>query len=191
MDILRAKVEYGFEQLTFRSRGILDGPAHVAMGRRTAAALGYGLGSAQEGRMIEAYSNVWEQVHLPRLPAGSRGLTKSEFVRSNLVLADDPARRDATLGAPAVTFCELADVHGRGMVGAQEFWGFQHGHLPELSRADVGEAFAHLDADGDGYLSHEQFAGAIVEYWTSRDPDAPGNRFLGRPVYERAARDPG
>jgi hypothetical protein len=184
--MLIAKIEYGFDQLTARSGGVLDGPSHVAMGRRTAAAIGHALGSADEARMIEAYINIWRQVHVPHLPAGSRGLTKEEFVRSNLALAEDPPARLATLGALAETYFALADGDGDGLVGREGFWAFQHGHFPELTRADLSEAFDHLDADGDGYLSRAQFVDSIVEYWTSSDPDATGNWWLGRPIYLRA-----
>src|SRR4051794_36073404 len=47
------------------------------------------------------------------------------------------------------------------------------------------EAFRHLDQDGDGYLSADEFITAIVEYWSSDDPDGPGNWAMGRPAYER------
>lgn len=186
-DILTAKIEYGFDQLTTRSGGVLDGPSHVAMGRRTSAAIGHALGSDDEARMIAAYLNVWREVHLPHLPAGSRGLNKEEFVRANLALAaGDQVAREATLGELADTFFGLADTDTDGRVGRREFWAFQHGHFPELTRATLDEAFDHLDADHDGYLSRAQFTSAIVEYWTSSDPDAPGNWFLGRPCYLRA-----
>jgi hypothetical protein len=182
--MLTAKIEFGFDQLTARSGGVLDGPSHVAMGRRAAAAIGYALGSEEEARMIEAYLNVWRLMHLPHLPAGSRGLTREEFVRSNLALADgSPADREAILGALADTFFELADVDGDGRVNREEFWAFQHGHFPELTRAALSEAFDYLDTDRDGYLSRVQFTTAIVEFWTSRDPNAPGNWWLGRQVY--------
>lgn len=185
--MLIAKIEYGFDQLAARSGGVVDGPSHVAMGRRAAAAIGYSLGSPDEGRLIEAYLNVWTNVHLPHLPPGARGLTKKEFVESNLALSADPVARQATLGRLAGTFFELADVDGDGKVNSAEFWAFQHGHFPDLGRADLAEAFEHLDVDKDGFLSRDQFVSGLVEYWTSRDPDAPGNWWLGRPIYERSS----
>ena len=136
--------------------------------------------------MIAAYLNVWREVHLPHLPAGSRGLNKEEFLRSKLALATgDPATGEATLGALADTFFVLADTDNDDRVGRREFWAFQHGHFPELTRAALDEAFDHLDADHDGYLTRTQFTTAVVEYWTSSDPDAPGNWWLGRPCYLR------
>lgn len=183
-DMLTVKIEFGFDQLTARSGGILDGPSHVAMGRRAAAALGHALGSADEARMIEAYLRIWREVHLPHVERGSRGLTKDEFVRSLIGLADGDAKvRESTLGALADTFFSVADEDGDGRLDAEEFWAFQHGHFPELTRAALAEGFAHLDADADGYLSRAQFTTVIVEYWTSRDPEAPGNWWLGRPGY--------
>ncbi|MFD0329883.1 hypothetical protein ACFQZC_21005 [Streptacidiphilus monticola] len=52
-----------------------------------------------------------------------------------------------------------------------------------MTRESADEAFAHLDTDGDGRLSAEEFVTAIIEFWTSRDPDAPGNWWTGKPVF--------
>ncbi|MBV9140846.1 MAG: hypothetical protein JO115_08000 [Pseudonocardiales bacterium] len=55
--------------------------------------------------------------------------------------------------------------------------------FPGLTEAEANEAFAHLDTDGDGLLSAEEFIRATIEYWSSTDPDAPGNWWMGRPTY--------
>ncbi len=47
----------------------------------------------------------------------------------------------------------------------------------------VAEAFSHLDGDGDGLLSAEEFTRAVIEFWSSTDPNAPGNWLMGRPTY--------
>ncbi|MFD4156945.1 hypothetical protein ACFWR4_29895 [Streptomyces hydrogenans] len=45
----------------------------------------------------------------------------------------------------------------------------------------IGHGFDHLDTDGDGSLSAEEFVRALTEFWSSTDPDAPGNWWMGRP----------
>jgi len=41
------------------------------------------------------------------------------------------------------------------------------------------EAFKRLDRDGSGKISYAEFRQAIVEYYLSADPNAPGNWLLG------------
>nr|WP_310307506.1 hypothetical protein [Saccharothrix longispora] len=55
-----------------------------------------------------------------------------------------------------------------------EYAVFLRGHFPGLTEAEAAEAFAHLDADGDGHLTAEEFIRACVEFWSSTDPDASG-----------------
>ncbi|MFC8722787.1 EF-hand domain-containing protein, partial [Kitasatospora sp. NPDC057198] len=115
------------------------------------------------------------------LPAGAAAMGRAEFLASTASLADDPAAAAATLGALARAFLAVADADGSGRVDADEFFAFQRGHFPQLRRSDADAAFAHLDRDGDGALSAAEFESAIIEYWTSRDPAAPGNWWTGSP----------
>ena len=151
------------------------------MGQRVAASLWHAPGSSAEGDIIEAYLRIWRDLHLPHIPGGGDSIAKDQFVQSTLSLADDLAAAQATVGALGSAFLAIADTDRDGQVGPDEFRTFQKGHFPQLSDADITEAFTHLDADGDGKLSAEEFVGAIVEYWSSDDPDAPGNWFMGRP----------
>ena len=41
------------------------------------------------------------------------------------------------------------------------------------------EAFARLDLDGDGHISHDEFTQLYLEFFTSDDPEAPGSSFWG------------
>ncbi|NUR57805.1 MAG: hypothetical protein HOV87_03750 [Catenulispora sp.] len=57
---------------------------------------------------------------------------------------------------------------------------------PGHPQADLDEAFAHLDLDGDGTLTATEFERAVIEYWSSTDPDAPGTWWMGRPAFDTA-----
>ncbi|MFC9896737.1 EF-hand domain-containing protein [Nocardia sp. NPDC127579] len=182
-DLLTAKIAHGFDHLDVDGDGRLTEHDHVLCGRRVAAALGHPAGSAAEQTIIDAYLTIWRDLHLPHIPGGGDSITKEQFVTSTRTLAADPAAAAASVGALAEAFLAIADADGDGTVDPAEFLAFQRGHFPGLSDAEGAEAFAHLDTDGDGRLSAAEFIRAIIEYWSSADPDAPGNWWMGRPVF--------
>jgi Ca2+-binding EF-hand superfamily protein len=184
-DILTAKIEHGFDHLDADGSGRLTEDDHVMMGKRAAAGLGYAVGSPEEERAIGAFVAIWNDLHRPHLPEGREDIDKASFVASTRTLATDPAAAEATLGALGRTYLSIADVDGNGEVSAEEFATFQRSHFPGLPQGDIDKAFAYLDRDGDGRLTAEEFVGAVVEYWSSTDPEAPGNWWMGQPIYER------
>ncbi|MBW4720313.1 EF-hand domain-containing protein [Saccharothrix obliqua] len=78
------------------------------------------------------------------------------------------------------TMMEIADADGDGRVTEGEYvkW---YTALMGLPPDEAAEAFRHLDRDGDGYLGHEEITAAVLEFYFSDDPDAPGNWMVGRP----------
>ncbi|MFJ1756388.1 EF-hand domain-containing protein [Kitasatospora sp. NPDC088134] len=180
-DLLIAKISHGFDHLDADGDGRLTERDHVLMGQSVARSLGHPAGSAAEAAIVAAYVTLWQDLHLPRLPAGAQAMGRAEFLAAGVALADEPGAAEATLGALARAFLTIADTDGNGRIDAEEFFAFQHGHFPQLRRTDADAAFAHLDRDGDGTLSEAEFVTALIEYWTSRDPDAPGNWWTGDP----------
>ncbi|MER5771744.1 EF-hand domain-containing protein [Streptomyces sp. NPDC001985] len=178
-ELLIRKIGHGFDHLDRDGDGRLTEHDHVLMGRSVAASLGHAEGSEAELRVVAAYLTIWRELHLPHLPPGAESVSRAEFIASTRRLADDPAAARATLGALAEAFLAVADTDGDGAVDGEEFFAFQHGHFPGLARQDAAEAFRRLDRDGDGRLSQEEFTGAIVEFWASRDPEAPGTWWTG------------
>ncbi|EDY49649.1 EF-hand domain-containing protein [Streptomyces clavuligerus] len=178
-ELLIRKIRHGFDQFDADGNGELTESDHVLMGQRTAHALGHASGSEGERRIVDAFVSVWRTLHVPHLEPGAASLTREQFVDSTLSLADDPAAARATVGVLAEIFLALADTDGNGVVDAEEYFGFLRGHFALLSREDTDLAFQHLDRDGNGTLSAEEFTSAIVEFWSSRDPRAPGNWWMG------------
>ncbi|MDH6706884.1 Ca2+-binding EF-hand superfamily protein [Kitasatospora sp. MAA19] len=182
-DLLMAKLNHGFDHLDADGDGFLTERDHVLMGHAVARSLGHQEGSEAEAVIVRAYLTIWHDLHLALLPAGTETITREQFVRSTGSLADDPEAAQTSIGALAAAFLAIADTDRSGTVDAGEFFVFQRGHFAGLSRDDADEAFRHLDRDGDGTLSATEFISAIMEYWTSRDPDAPGNWWTGTPPH--------
>ncbi|MEV6279333.1 EF-hand domain-containing protein [Nocardia sp. NPDC051832] len=182
-DLLTAKISHGFDHLDVDGDGWLTEHDHVLCGQRVAAALGYPPGSRAEQDIIDAYLAIWRDLHLPHIPGGGTSISKQQFVASTRTLAEDPAAAAATVGALAEAFLAIADTDADGSVDPAEFTAFQRGHFPGLTDAEAQQAFSHLDTDGDGRLSAKEFTQAIIEYWSSGDPDAPGNWWMGRPDF--------
>ncbi|MEV4251567.1 EF-hand domain-containing protein [Spirillospora sp. NPDC049652] len=182
-DMLTAKISHGFDRLDADGDGRLTEHDHVLMGQRTAAALGHPSGSAAERQIIDAYLRIWRDLHLPHVPGGGGAISKEQFIDSTRSLVSDPDAARATVGALAEAFLDIADTDADGSVTPDEFLAFQRGHFPGLEASDAAEAFRHLDTDGDGRLSSEEFVQAVIEFWSSTDPEAPGNWWMGRPPY--------
>ncbi|QQQ80523.1 EF-hand domain-containing protein [Saccharothrix sp. 6-C] len=180
--MLKAKINHGFTRLDADGDGLLTEQDHVLMGKRAAAALGHDPDSPQEQRIVDAYLRIWHELHLPHIPGGGTSISREQFVASTGSLADDPDAARSSVGAVAEAFLGIADLDADGRVSPDEYLAFQRGHFPDLTEAEAAEAFGHLDVDGDGYLTAEEFTRATVEFWSSTDPDAPGNWWMGRPV---------
>ncbi|MFI1015792.1 EF-hand domain-containing protein [Streptomyces sp. NPDC020965] len=178
-ELLIRKIGHGFDHLDRDGDGRLTEHDHTLMGQSVAASLGHPEGSPAGQRVIAAYLAIWRELHLPHLPPGADAVSRAEFIASTRTLADDPAAALATLGGLAEAFLAVADTDGDEAVDGEEFFAFQHGHFPALTRQAAAEAFRHLDRDGDGTLSREEFIGGMVEFWTSRDPAAPGTWWTG------------
>jgi Ca2+-binding EF-hand superfamily protein len=181
--MLQQKINHGFDELDADGDGFLTENDHVVMGQRVAVALGHAPGSAAEQTIIDAYLRIWRELHLPHIPGGGTSISKAQFLESTGSLAGDPEAAQASVGALAEAFLAVADTDADGQVTRSELQAFFRGHFPGLGGDAVAEAFAHLDADGDGVLSAAEFVRAIVDYWSSEDPDAPGNWWMGRPAY--------
>ena len=67
----------------------------------------------------------------------------------------------------------LADTNGDGRVEAAEFQVLLQAR--GLSEAECAIAFAHVDADGDGSISLQEYVDAVHDYYTNPAEGTPGS----------------
>jgi hypothetical protein len=89
-----------------------------------------------------------------------------------LVRRDRDSRRGAAL--------DLIDADHDGRITAAEHRAFLVAMTVDPTRAAT--AFPHLDTDGDGFLSREEYVQLMEEFYTSDQPDSAGSWILGKDV---------
>ena len=65
-----------------------------------------------------------------------------------------------------------------GRIARAEYLGVAQSYA--MTQEEAEEAFQHLDRDGDGYIDKDEMMLDTLEFFTSDDPDAPGNWLVGR-----------
>ncbi|MGP4114229.1 EF-hand domain-containing protein [Streptomyces sp. 4N509B] len=181
-DFIIAKVGAGFDYLDRDGDGALTEADHVLMGRDVAEGLGYGAGSPEEQGVIDAYLRIWRELHLPMDTDGDGRISRDEFIASTSSLANDAKRAEAVLGGLADRITDIADRDSDGELDLEEYTAFVRGQAPGLPPDEVRDAFGHLDRDGDGHVTRAELRAAVIEYFTSPDPAAPGNWYFGSPT---------
>jgi hypothetical protein len=71
----------------------------------------------------------------------------------------------------------MADADNDGRCGVEEMMAAQR--RSGMREDEIHRSFKMLDSDGDGFVTADEFAVALDEYYFSDDPDAPGNSIAG------------
>ncbi|MDA5279554.1 hypothetical protein [Streptomyces sp. Isolate_45] len=76
---------------------------------------------------------------------------------------------------------DIADTDGDDQVSEREYRVLLSAAFGLTSERDLTAAYRMLDRDGSGTPEHNEIHAAVLEYFTSESPDAPGNWLLGPP----------
>lgn len=126
---------------------------------------------------IHAAFEQWWQLLLKHADADGDGrVSRAEFVTA----MDDvtaPAHFESAVMAIADAVMRAADTSGDGVLSREEYVAMYR--ALGVSEEHSGPAFGMLDLDGNGVISHDEYRTAIVDFYLSTDPEAPGNYLLG------------
>lgn len=127
---------------------------------------------------IHAAFGQWWQLLLEHADTDGDGqVSREEFVTAMQDSVTAPEHFESAVMAIADAVMNAADTNTDGVLSRDEYVAMYEvlGVSPEHSVP----AFARLDVDGDGVISHHEYRTAIVDFYLSTDPDAPGNYLLG------------
>lgn len=127
--------------------------------------------------MTRAFMHWWDLLLAASDGTPGEKIGNAEFLRIMHSSIIAPQNFENAVGGIADGLIAALDRDGNGSLSREEYVRMYDalGVPPTTST----EAFKRLDRDGSGEISYAEFRQAIVEFYLSVDPNAPGNWLLG------------
>jgi Ca2+-binding EF-hand superfamily protein len=176
--VLEQKAEHRFDMWDTNGDGILTEDEFLRVGQGILDTYGTSEDSPKGKAVMEGIRSFWER-HLEGMDLNEDGRISREEYHGAL---EGNIRGNNGVEAVVVPFWEaildLADESGDGALDAAEF--VQIMAAFGVSEGDATYTFGNIDADGNGEITTDEWLKALRQFWTSTDPDAPGNTLFGR-----------
>jgi Ca2+-binding EF-hand superfamily protein len=178
------KLNRAFAHLDVDGDGQIEREDVLALGARLLIGFGEAPTSAKGKDVIETLDGLWDAL-LDELDLGRDGrVTTDEFREAMAGAFIHGGRYEPVLGPVVDAVARLCDADDDGEVGLA---GLRTLH--EAFGIDEGEAevaLAKLDLNGSGRITVAELAEAAREFYTSDEPEAPGNWLFGTIVEGRS-----
>ncbi|WP_445394910.1 EF-hand domain-containing protein [Streptomyces sp. LE64] len=127
--------------------------------------------------LMGAFDRFWDTLSAHCDTDRDGRITPSEYRDGMRAAYVDGDRFDAIFHPAATALALVADTDGDGGIDRPEFLAMEA--VLGVSQAEGRTAFERLDTNADGALDVPEYLTAVREYYTSPDPDAPGNWLYG------------
>ncbi|MEU6742094.1 EF-hand domain-containing protein [Streptosporangium sandarakinum] len=176
--LLNRKIDICFGHGDQNGDGILEPADALALAARIIAYLGEPFNSPKAQALLDGFENFWKHVSA-RMDTNQDGKVTPLEWRTGMIgaFAGDSKAFDEGFRPLAEALWSICDRDDDGTVGPNEFAAFQRAF--GTSPANSMIAFDRLDKDKSGTLSVDELLAAWQEYYTSPDPEAPGNWLFG------------
>jgi Ca2+-binding EF-hand superfamily protein len=175
---LEQKVEHRFSMWDTKGDGVLTEDEFVGAAQTVLDAYEESQDSPKGKAVMEGIRAFWRR-HLEGMDLDNDGaITRQEYrtaIARNI-------RGSSGVESVVVPFwqaiLDLADEDGSGALDFTEFARVMAAF--GVSKNDADFTFGNIDADGNGHITPNEWLEALRQFWTSADPDAPGNTLFGR-----------
>lgn len=177
-DVQTSKLDRRFELLDTDGDGAITAADYDMAAANVCRAFEFAAGSPQYERIHVIYLRLWVALSRKTAAHDSGRVTREQFIRSCAESIVEPARGyDKIIRPVAETIFDLIDDDHSGTLDIEELtnWANAYGVCAD----DAERAIRALDRNGDGVLDQDEVQQALREFYTSDDPQAPGNLIFG------------
>ncbi|HZU57703.1 MAG TPA: hypothetical protein VFA06_17660 [Actinocrinis sp.] len=177
-DFQRAKLERRFELLDMDGDGYITANDYDVAAASVCRAFDFAKDSPQYEKVHVIYLRLWVALSRRMDQQQTGMISRQQFVSScarSIVEAEEGY--DRIIGPIALTIFDLIDADDSGTLDIEELttWFNAYGVCAD----DAERAFKAVDRNRDGLLDANEVQNAIREFYTSDDPQAPGNLIFG------------
>ncbi|MBR8834916.1 MAG: EF-hand domain-containing protein [Stigonema ocellatum SAG 48.90 = DSM 106950] len=171
------KLKHRFALLDIDNNGYITTEDYHKVPRKILAAFGEPATSERGVRLLGVFMNWWEALRVAADTSGDDRVSPEEFFAA-LGKGVPNAEVFQSTGGPVLNAIVDIAANGGDQVSKEAFgkWFVAMG----VPAQEANDSFDRLDQDGQGYLTRERLNSAMTEFYTSDDPNSPGNLLWGR-----------
>lgn len=171
------KLDRAFDHIDADHTGQIERDDLIGLGSRVLLGFGEAPTSSRGKALLDRFDELWTEIAAHADADGTGAISPAEFRTAMINAYIKQQKFDQTFRPATAALAAVVDTNGDGVVGLDEFQVFQAAF--GTSDDDATAAFYMLDRDNNGSLSVDELVIAAHEYYTSPDPQAPGNALYG------------
>ena len=176
-DLRQKKLTRYFQVYDVDDDGRIARPDFERVAENVRALYGADERSSAHRLIREGFLRGWEMLRASADADDNGGVDLGEWLSYwDGVLAGGERYQDEVISVTE-RLLRVFDIDEDGVLGADEFCNFYG--IYGLKSALARRVFLDRDIDGDGSVTRQELLDMANEFYTSDDPDAPGNRLFG------------
>jgi Ca2+-binding EF-hand superfamily protein len=171
------KLDRAFDHIDADHSGEIDRDDLIGLGSRVLLGFGEAPTSHRGRLLLDRFDELWTEISAHADSDGSGAFSPDEFRTAMITAYIEGQKFDKTFRPATAAIAGLCDREGDGTIRLEQFQTLQAAFgTPD---SDATASFYLLDRDHNGGISVDELVIAAHEYYTSPDPQAPGNALYG------------
>jgi Ca2+-binding EF-hand superfamily protein len=174
---LHHKIDWSFLHIDIDRNGVIERQDLLGLASQLLLTFSEPSSTPRGQALMDAFDRFWDTLAAHCDTDRDGRITPVEYRTAMVAAFVDGGLFESVFRPAAEALAIIADTDGDGSIDQSEFQAMEAVlGIPEIQSRI---AFHRLDTDHDGVLDVAEYLAAVRDYYTSTDPDAPGNWLYG------------